>query len=109
MRPSDPFRLEDMPARRLSSQELAERLERLIGIVCQQVDMSAEELKSGSRRRPVFRAREVVSYMAVRKMGMSGAAVARVLNVRTFSVLRAAERGLEALKDLGLDERELML
>lgn len=48
------------------------------------------ELRSGSRARRVGRGRQVFSQVAVRKLGYSGAEVARFLGVTTSAVNRAA-------------------
>ena len=49
-----------------------------------------EDLPSGSRRREVIEARKLFCQLAVRKMGYSGAEVARFLGVTTSAVNKAA-------------------
>ncbi len=87
---------------------LAKKLERLIKKTCKRAKVSAEELRQGSRRRQVARVREVISHLALRRFGMSAAAVARVMSVRAYSVSRAAERGAEAMRVLKLKEKDLV-
>jgi putative transposase len=52
-------------------------------------DISHAELRSGSRRRQLTEARKVVSWLAVRELGYSGAEVARYLGVTNSCVTRA--------------------
>lgn len=53
-------------------------------------EVEESELRSGSRESHVIRARKLFSQLAVRKMGYSGAEVARFLGVTTSSVNRLA-------------------
>ena len=48
------------------------------------------ELKSGSRRRKISKARRLFCQLSVVKMGYPGAQVARLLGVSTSAVIRAA-------------------
>jgi chromosomal replication initiation ATPase DnaA len=57
-------------------------------MVCKKHHISKEELCSGSRRRAVVEARGVVSWLAVRELGYSGADVARYLGVSNSCVTR---------------------
>jgi hypothetical protein len=57
--------------------------------VCEKFDVSPGELCSGSRRRPVVAARTVLSWVAVRELGYSGADVARFLGVTNSCVTRS--------------------
>jgi chromosomal replication initiation ATPase DnaA len=56
--------------------------------VCQKYNISLGELCSGSRRRVVVEARGLVSWIAVRELGYSGADVARCLGVTNSCVTR---------------------
>jgi len=56
--------------------------------VCEKFEVSFGELCSGSRRQPVVAARAVLSWMAVRELGYSGAEVARFLGVTNSCVTR---------------------
>jgi putative transposase len=63
--------------------------------VCENWGVTMEELRSGSRRQVVLRAREEFSQMAVKGLGYSGAEVARFLGVSGSCVTRiVAEREL---------------
>ena len=69
--------------------------------VCENWEVTLEELRSGSRRQVVLKAREEFSQMAVKGLGYSGAEVARYLGVTGSCVTRiVAERQLT--KDVGL-------
>ena len=52
--------------------------------------LDKEELRSGSRKRTITMARRLFSQIAVKKMGYSGAEVARFLGVTTSAVNRLA-------------------
>ncbi len=56
--------------------------------VCEKYGVSFAELCSGSRRQPVAAARAVLSWVAVRELGYSGAEVARFLGVTNSCVTR---------------------
>lgn len=63
--------------------------------VCENYGATMEELRSGSRREIVLRAREEFAQVAVKGLGYSGAEVARYLGVSSSCVTRiVAERGL---------------
>jgi len=63
--------------------------------VCETWGVTMEELRSGSRRQGVLKAREEFSQMAVKVLGFSGAEVARYLGVSGSCVTRiVAEREL---------------
>ena len=66
---------------RIDISELAER-------VCQKKKVSINELCSGSRRKEILEARQVVSWIGVRKLGYSGADIARFLGVTTSCITR---------------------
>jgi len=63
--------------------------------------ISESDLRSGSRRRPIVQARRGFCLLAVKKVGYSGAEVARFLGVTTSAVNRLAASG-----DLGELEKE---
>ena len=63
--------------------------------VCENFGVTMEELRSGSRREVVLKAREEFSQIAVKGLGYSGAEVARYLGVTGSCVTRiVAERQL---------------
>lgn len=68
--------------------ELAAEIARIFA-----VELTA--LLQGSRRKELIDARGALCFMATRKMGMNGAAVARALNISRSGVLVAARRGEE--------------
>ena len=57
--------------------------------VCEVHGISSGELRSGSRRAEIVKARRVFSLLAVKELGYSGAAVARYLGVTNSCVTRA--------------------
>jgi putative transposase len=69
--------------------------------VCKRYDVSAGELQSGGRRHAVVKAREVVSWVAVRELGYAGAEVARYLGVTTSCINRLiSSMGKPDVRDL---------
>ena len=92
----------------LDKKDSEARLAKLLTRASELTKIQLEELINGSRRRQVVRVREVISFLAVRRLGLSGAKVARVLGVRAQSTRRSVERGVESLKKLGLEERDLL-
>ncbi len=61
--------------------------------VCEVHEITPDELRAGSRRHQVVEARRVVSHLAVRILGLSGAEVARFLGVTTSCITRAVSTG----------------
>jgi len=61
--------------------------------------MAEAALRSGSRRREVARGRKILCKLAVKKLGYSGAEVARYLGITTSAVNRMANA--EELSDVG--------
>ncbi len=76
---------------RVSGQQID--LEELCERVCQNNRISLSELRSGSRRREIIQARRVVSWIAVRELGYSGAEVARHLGVTNSCITRFLSTG----------------
>ena len=72
-----------LTAHRMALSSLAEK-------VCQIHTISLGELRSGSRRHEIVEARQVLSWLAVRELGYSGAEVARYFGVTNSCVTRAA-------------------
>jgi hypothetical protein len=76
---------------RLSGQRI--NIEELAQLVCKKYNISLGELRSGSRRRNVAKARGSISWIAVRELGYSGADVARYLGVTNSCVTRFVASG----------------
>lgn len=83
---------------RLSGQRL--NMDALAEKVCEKYNISRGELQSGSRRREIMIARGVMSWIAVRELGYSGADVARYLGVSTSCVTRI----VSAAKPSGIED-----
>ena len=83
---------------RLSGQRI--NIDVLAEKVCEKYSISLGELRSGSRRRDIVIARGVMSWIAVRELGYSGADVARYLGVTTSCVTRV----VSAAKPLGVED-----
>jgi chromosomal replication initiation ATPase DnaA len=58
--------------------------------VCRGEGVDESDLRSGVRRRNVVKSRKIFSQIAVKKMGYSGADVARFLGITTSAVNRLA-------------------
>ena len=80
--------LDDLVKRNLRLSGRRIDIEGLAGRVCRQYKISVGELCSGSRRQSVVQARTVLSWIAVRELGYSGAEVARYLGVTNSCVTR---------------------
>jgi len=65
----------------------------LAGRVCKKHGISLGELRSGSRRREIVEARGIVSWIAVRELGYSGADVARYLGVTNSCITKSVSSG----------------
>jgi REP element-mobilizing transposase RayT len=80
--------LDDLVKRNLRFSGQRSDTKRLAARVCRQYKISLGELCSGSRRQSVVQARAVLSWIAVRELGYSGAEVARYLGVTNSCVTR---------------------
>ena len=58
--------------------------------VCEREGVDEGELRSCSRKRKIVKSRRIFSQIAVKKMGYSGAEVARYLGINTSAVNRLA-------------------
>ena len=76
---------------RLSGQRI--NIATLAQQVCKKYNISLGELRSGSRRWDVAKARGSISWIAVRELGYSGADVARYLGVTNSCVTRFVASG----------------
>ena len=87
---------------RLSEQRID--IEALAEKVSEKYDVSIGELRSGGLRRAVVNARQVMSWIAVRELGYSGADVARYLGVTNSCVTRMVSKGtMQDMNDIDLD------
>jgi hypothetical protein len=81
-------------------------LERIIGRVAEIFGMRTEEIKTEGKSRKGVAARSVVSYWAVRELGVSGTEVARRLGVTQPAVSQAARRGARIIEERHLKLKE---
>ena len=65
--------------------------------------MDEAELTGGSKGRQVVVVRQLISYVAMKKIGLPAAAVARTMNVTGPAISRAAVKGREIQEQLKLD------
>lgn len=83
---------EERIRRQLPSERRAHEAMKLIETVCKDVEVSREELISGSRRGPVAQARSLLARRLVRELGIPQAEAARLLGVTTPAVAKALKR-----------------
>jgi chromosomal replication initiation ATPase DnaA len=79
-------------------------LKRLLRDVAKREGLEEEEMMGRSRREAVVRGRKILCQVAVRKLGYTGASVARFLGMTTSSVNRMAR--LEQMSELDAWEGE---
>ena len=93
----------------ISGQKQAEAsFARLLKRASELSEIQIKELASGSRRKIVVKVRKAICYLAIRRLGLSGARVARALGVSPHSARRSAEHGENALQELGLKPQDLL-
>jgi REP element-mobilizing transposase RayT len=76
--------------------------ERMITQVSEYFGLSADELLSPGKHPHRVKARSVAAYLAVRKLGIDGAAVGRLLGIGQSAVSRAVTRGEKLMAELEL-------
>ena len=81
------------PAGVVSLQDRLVQFDKMIESVCKLADISKAEITGGGRRRELVSARDLVSYLAVRKIGITGAKVALLLGIKNPSVSKSVARG----------------
>jgi chromosomal replication initiation ATPase DnaA len=81
-------------------------LERIIGRVGELFGMRPEEIKTAGKYQRGVAARSVVSYWAVRELGMSETEVARRLGVTQPAVSQAVKRGARIIEERHLKLKE---
>ena len=65
----------------------------LANVVAKRFKFSAEQIRGASKQRQISRARSIVSYLAIEKLGIRGAELARRWGVSPSAVSKAAARG----------------
>lgn len=92
--------LDDMVKKNLRLSGQRPDIAELTSRICKKHNISQVELCSGSRRQKVVEARRILSWIAVRELGYSGAEVARYLGVTTSCVNRSVSSGIRpAIED----------
>jgi putative transposase len=81
-------------------------LDRIIGRVAELFGMKVEEIEVGDKSPKGVAARSVVSYWAVRELGVSGTKVARRLGVTQPAVSQAVKRGARIIEERCLKLKE---
>ena len=94
--------LDDITKRNLRLSGRRKDFDTLAERVCKKYDISAGELRSGSRRHNVVNARQVIFWFGVRELGYSGAEVARYLGVSTSCVNRFISSGKKPGADFNI-------
>jgi len=84
------------------------RLPRLLQRCAGLWGVTVEELCAGSRRRVVSQARAVAAGLAIRRLGLSMAEVARILGVSSVAIFRALSHGDAILGRRGVSVDDLM-
>ncbi len=81
-------------------------LDKILKRAAELLEVSLGEIEGGGRYRKIVEARSLVSYWAVRELGMQGAEVARRLGVTQLAVSQAVTRGARIVEErqLGLGE-----
>jgi REP element-mobilizing transposase RayT len=82
-------------------------LEAVVEKVANYFQVDIEDLQSSSKARRISRARSMVSYLAVRKLMISCADVARLLKVSPSTVSKAVIKGREA-NDLKIIQKDIL-
>jgi REP element-mobilizing transposase RayT len=88
-------------------QETGPDLEQLLNTVAQYYEIDPEDLKTASKESTITKARTVLCYLAVRKLMISCADVARTSRISPATVSRATSRGPELL-NLEKIQKDLM-
>ncbi len=82
-------------------------LETLLTKVARHYEIDAKELKTASKQSTITKARSLICYLAVRKLMISCADVARALNISPATVSRATSRGAQ-LSNLEQIQKKLL-
>lgn len=92
---------EELEANTLRLQRTEISLKDVISEVAKRYELESEELTSGGRRHIISVARNDVAHIAVKKLGLSGAEVARHLGVSTACINRIVSK--DTLSDTAQD------
>ena len=76
--------------------------------VCSNLDLSEKALFAGSHNKKIVTARCIVTYLAVRHIGIPGRTLAALLNTSPSTITRDIARGEERLESLRLSKDELL-
>jgi len=79
-------------------------LKRLLEKVADHFSVETEDLKSGSKVPAVVKARAVLCYVGVRKLGLTSVSIAKELGVSPSAVSKSIGRGQQALGNEAIDE-----
>jgi hypothetical protein len=82
----------DRVRHQLPSERREHDVMKLVETVCKDVEISREELSSGSRRGPAVRARSLLAGRLVTELGIPTAEAARLLGVTTPAIAKALKR-----------------
>ena len=74
-------------------------LEKILKRAAELLEVSQEEIKGGGPYSRIVEARSLLSYWAVREIGMEGTEVARTLGVTQPAVSQAVARGARIVKE----------
>ena len=91
-----------------SEEERQKRFEQLVHKICGSNDIDVAELASGTRRREMVKLRRALCYLAVRKIGLTSASVARQLNISGVAVLKSVDAGKSIVDELKLNDENLL-
>jgi putative transposase len=83
---------EDRQLRQLRVRRSGRTIAAVISEECARTKISAQEVKNGSRRNVVSRARALIATRSREELGLSAAEIARHLGVATSSITRAIKR-----------------
>ena len=98
----------ERPALTVTVEERQRRFEKLVEHICELTQTSIAELTGGGRRRALVTVRRALCFVAVRRLGMTSAQVARMLNISAVAVMNGVEEGALSLEKLGVNESDLL-
>ena len=75
------------------------KVEDLMNFIGKQFGVAQEEIRGGSQRRVVGRARSVFCYVGSRKLGLTGITLSQMLGLTPAAIHYAAERGENVLRE----------